>query len=1192
MKTVTTGVDKYTVSTTPNLTNLSKRQSFIIGAGTFTWNSGTFANVIVEVRNSATLKIESDTAQTKDARLAGATLLVKPAVGTGAPGTVNFISGQMFLQASPTIAGVTKSWPNSVIENNGNFNVSGSAQAIIGANNGVQATFNQLGSFSLNLANNNPDFDLFCVFNNGNPDTTAPVTVTKGDLYLRKSGAIWGPWQIAENQTVDFHGAQYTWNGTSFDGAGSVVVYNTTIVIPKGVVATVNNLEFTAYSTIEGRAEAATYDGARSALQIRKTMLWKSGTTDGKGVLDITPAATLTIRDNLPQTDRILKDWLLYNRGKIILGWAPDVPNPPNFVQKFSMNQNATIENKAGSDFVIVDTAGIAAAAGSTDWGLIVVEKGAKFRKLAQSGESRIQAGLREVTGTVNVPGGSAIQFIKLDGTLDKRRIDGDGPATLSGVSFRGPANLDDPFSVAAGGELAGGGVVAAATFTNSGMVLPGDRNGIGVLTFNSNLAHAAGAFVMDLDGGAGPIAGTDYDQIIIGEASNQLTLAGWLWITVQPTFNPPVGTVYGIIDNRSALDNSGAFNGMANNSTFGVGGWTFRINYDAKLHSADIYHNDVILTVVGVPATSSNAGSISGTVWIDEDKDGIKDTTEALAAGVPVGVLNIWSGHTVRTLTNSSGAYTVAKLADDYYTIQFDKGASAGYATHQFTTNNADSVAYPNTGWAGPYQIANGAALTNKHAGLLPNHAPVGTRDEYTTNRNQTLTVDAATGVLSNDTDADGDPFTAVLVDGPEHGTLTLNADGSFTYVPNASYRGSDSFTYQPTDLFGPGELVRVDLTVASIQPTANPDTGSMNEDGSVTLSVLSNDTDPDGDTLSVIAAFALYGNAVVNTNGTVTYTPYGDWNGTDTITYIVSDGYGQFALGTATVTVAPVNDAPTINTSAINVQQNTALDIDLYTLVSDVETADGDLVFAVSGAVNGTVLLLADGHTARFTPTTGYHGAASFSLSVTDAGDGSSAAITTTATISTPVNRPPTAGNLSVSYHVVEGQPLVVYPSVSDPDGHTLTRTVLTQPAHGTVEWNEAYDGFVYTNSDPTFIGNEVFTYQVSDGHGGFATGTVTITLTNQPPQGENVSMTAENSGPIEVIPYVFDPDNDELTVSSISPPSVGTVTTNGAYGVFYVPPAGFTGTVNFSYTISDGHGGTVTIYVTLNIIEGGGA
>ncbi|RYF11315.1 MAG: hypothetical protein EOO40_03550, partial [Deltaproteobacteria bacterium] len=94
-------------------------------------------------------------------------------------------------------------------------------------------------------------------------------------------------------------------------------------------------------------------------------------------------------------------------------------------------------------------------------------------------------------------------------------------------------------------------------------------------------------------------------------------------------------------------------------------------------------------------------------------------------------------------------------------------------------------------------------------------NVAPVGQADAYTVQENVSLTVAKVAGVLANDTDANGDALTAMLVDGPAHGTLSLRADGSLIYTPDTNYSGSDSFTYTPRDGTGAGNVTTVKLTV-----------------------------------------------------------------------------------------------------------------------------------------------------------------------------------------------------------------------------------------------------------------------------------------------------------------------------------------------------------------------------------------
>src|SRR5205807_2679353 len=135
-------------------------------------------------------------------------------------------------------------------------------------------------------------------------------------------------------------------------------------------------------------------------------------------------------------------------------------------------------------------------------------------------------------------------------------------------------------------------------------------------------------------------------------------------------------------------------------------------------------------------------------------------------------------------------------------------------------------------------------------------NDAPVAANDTYSLDEDTTLPV-AGPGVLTNDTDVDGDRLTAVLVSGPSHGTLALNADGSFSYTPGANHHGAASSTPPPSAATPGSNLATVTLTVNPVNdpPVAANDAFSTNEDTTLTVSapgVLGNDTDVDGDALT----------------------------------------------------------------------------------------------------------------------------------------------------------------------------------------------------------------------------------------------------------------------------------------------------------------------------------------------------
>jgi VCBS repeat-containing protein len=200
----------------------------------------------------------------------------------------------------------------------------------------------------------------------------------------------------------------------------------------------------------------------------------------------------------------------------------------------------------------------------------------------------------------------------------------------------------------------------------------------------------------------------------------------------------------------------------------------------------------------------------------------------------------------------------------------------------------------------------------------FLVNTGPTAAGDAYAANEDTVLSVSAANGVLANDRDLNGDTLTAVLQQGPAHGTLTLNADGSFSYVAAANYNGADSFTYVTRDAVGattPPTMVTLSVAAVNDAPVANPDAAAVINNRSVTLDVLANDTDVDaGDTRTItgISATAL-GGSVSLVDGKLVYAADADAfdllpagaTVVDSFTYTVKDAAGAASTATVQVTV-----------------------------------------------------------------------------------------------------------------------------------------------------------------------------------------------------------------------------------------------------------------------------------------------
>jgi VCBS repeat-containing protein len=195
----------------------------------------------------------------------------------------------------------------------------------------------------------------------------------------------------------------------------------------------------------------------------------------------------------------------------------------------------------------------------------------------------------------------------------------------------------------------------------------------------------------------------------------------------------------------------------------------------------------------------------------------------------------------------------------------------------------------------------------------LLNNHPPVAADDAYSTDEDTQLTV-AAPGVLANDSDPDGDELTATLVSGPTNGTVTLNADGSFTYTPAANFNGTDSFTYEAGDGDLQSNTATVTLTVNAVNdaPTvtvaAGGSCGSNDRSGTLNLTVADVETPAAGLTLSRSSSNeTLLPNGNVTFAGTganraITATTVSGRSGTAVVTVTVSDGQ---ATGSVPITV-----------------------------------------------------------------------------------------------------------------------------------------------------------------------------------------------------------------------------------------------------------------------------------------------
>jgi VCBS repeat-containing protein len=443
---------------------------------------------------------------------------------------------------------------------------------------------------------------------------------------------------------------------------------------------------------------------------------------------------------------------------------------------------------------------------------------------------------------------------------------------------------------------------------------------------------------------------------------------------------------------------------------------------------------------------------------------------------------------------------------------------------------------------------IANSNVATVSIVVSPVNQAPVAANDTYSTAVNTTLTV-SAPGVLANDRDPDGDPITAVLVSQPADGTLTFNADGSFTYTPAAGFSGSDSFTYQASDGQLQSNVATVTIDMGQ-PPVANDDSYSTNENTVLAVTapgVLANDTSPSGNPLTcAILATPTHGHVILNPDGSFTYTPATNFTGIDSFTYEDSDGHFHSNIATVTLNVF---DHPVARNDTYGYTPNSTLTTATAQTSVTMSSQPGDFV--------------GQGQSYDFTP-------ANSTITASVIRDG---------VIVSGVQVTVTAPGQSWTLSFAAPSPGWLLP------GNYTGATRWPFQAPGTPGLDVTGDGrgantvagqFTVTQAVYDASGNVVsfaasFT-QHGDGSSAALTGQVDFNFTNNEQKGVLANDTDPNPG-------------ETLTAILVSSPSHGTVTLNSDGSFTYTPTAGYAGTDSFTYEANNGLANSNVATVTLN-------
>jgi VCBS repeat-containing protein len=376
---------------------------------------------------------------------------------------------------------------------------------------------------------------------------------------------------------------------------------------------------------------------------------------------------------------------------------------------------------------------------------------------------------------------------------------------------------------------------------------------------------------------------------------------------------------------------------------------------------------------------------------------------------------------------------------------------------------------------------------------------------------------------------DAEGPPneaaqnLTVVSVQSPTNGTVSLT-DGTITFTPAANFNGAASFAYTvrdngtsngAADAKEASGAVSITVNAVNDAPVASGNGYTTAEETPLTVAapgVLGNDSDVDSSSLTAIkVSDPTNGTVTLNANGSFAYTPAPGFSGLDSFTYRASDGALDSNVATVTIDVGAVNDAPVAVSDSYNVTEDTSLTIPAPgVLGNDTDSDSASLTAAkVSNPANGAVTVNTNG-SFTYTPNGNFHGTDSFTYKTSDGALDSNIA-TVTLTVAA-VNDAPVAGNDSAT--TAEDSPVDVDVLANDTDaeGDILAVADVTDPMRGTVAIVDGKPRYV---PDTDFHGTDTFSYTVSDGRGGSATATVTLTVNNVAPSATFNAPTSVNEG-----------------------------------------------------------------------------
>ncbi|MCA9562076.1 MAG: tandem-95 repeat protein, partial [Myxococcales bacterium] len=512
-------------------------------------------------------------------------------------------------------------------------------------------------------------------------------------------------------------------------------------------------------------------------------------------------------------------------------------------------------------------------------------------------------------------------------------------------------------------------------------------------------------------------------------------------------------------------------------------------------------------------------------------------------------------------------------------YSWDFGDGGSSDEktTTHEFTAVGEYVVTVTVTD-------LNGATATGQVTveTLTDNAAPTAADVAATTDEDTELEV-----TLSG-SDPDEDELTFEVVEGPSHGVLGTVAGATVVYTPDENFNGEDSFTFLADDGVESSAEATVTITVNPVNdpPTAEDIEEFTPEDESLTLTLTGSDPDDDELTFAIIVQ-PEHGTVEISDSAPdqATYTPYPDYQGSDSFQYTANDGSEDSAPATVVIAVQGEPDFPRAEDVTAETDEDVAVTIQL--IGSD---ADGTpLTFAITTAPENGNATLVDASTGEvsYTPDPNFNGDDEFTFTVSS-GDQASLEATVSVTV-LPVNDPPLPNSRTESGE--EDEDLLITFTATDVDNPLgpFTFSVSTQPTHGSL--SEIAQGAVTYTPDNDFFGEDSFAYHANDGTDSSvepAVISITITPVNDEPVAvaDEASVNEDEVVLVDVLDNDTDIDSQTLTLTGVGAVENAQVDIEDGQ-VRVTPEANFNGPLTITYTVSDGDGGSDDGVILLTVV-----